>query len=191
MTRNDRFESELRVVRHRFGQNVSNGEIDGLLEQVVLEHDEPGLDLRRIVHDRVEIGYHLRGRDGARIDIEITRVKSNSWRKGRVQMTGCKLIACAMARTRSSISPKGGAERVGGDAREVLHDLLRPPKLCDDLFVGERCEWRMAPRVHPELVSKHVFRLKYDGLLKDTTSDGEERRLEVVYCSGMSAGSGV
>lgn len=124
----------------------------------------------------------------------------------RVHITGVRPIAVAMARTRSLyavvhqyshltiIDQRGGqrkvhhvldvsvgrAEGVRSNASNIFYDLLRPSKLSDNLLICQCRERGMAPCMHTNLVPGHVFHLQGVRLLKDSRSDCEERRLEVV-----------
>ena len=60
-----RLNRELGLVRERIGEDVTRGDLDGLLEQVVLEDDEAGVEGRGVAEDVLPVLEHLRRADGA------------------------------------------------------------------------------------------------------------------------------
>ena len=67
----DRLDLERRLVRERIGEDVTSGDVDRLLEEIVLENDETSVDGGRVADDVLPVVEHLgRGREAAG-DVEI------------------------------------------------------------------------------------------------------------------------
>ena len=67
----DRLDLERRLVRERIGEDVTGGDVDRLLEEIVLENDETSVDGGRVADDVLPVVEHLGGAHGAARDIEV------------------------------------------------------------------------------------------------------------------------
>lgn len=112
-------------------------------------------------------------------------------------MTGVRPIANEIARTRSlrtklSIEKKRNkryicslyisvrwAHHVGRDTQDVFDDFLRPPKLSNDLFVGQGRQGEVTPCMNGNLMLTHVLALKHGPVIEDARSNDEESGFEL------------
>ena len=67
----DGLDLERRLVRKGIGQNVPSGDVDALLEQIVLKDNETSVDSGRVANDVLPVVEHLGGAHGAARDIEV------------------------------------------------------------------------------------------------------------------------
>ncbi len=119
------------LVVERGVERIADGEVDGDLEEVVLEHDEAGVHERRVAEQALEDAVLLLRRDRAGGNVPVciaglvsTFVYGDMYPKDVplvskgppgpvVQMIGRMPMALEMARTRLSMSPKGARMKVG------------------------------------------------------------------------------
>lgn len=59
------------LVRERVRENITSGDIDGLLEQIVLEDNEAVVNCSRVANDALPVVEDLFRRDGTAVDIEV------------------------------------------------------------------------------------------------------------------------
>lgn len=71
--RDDRHDVQRRVVGQCSGENVACCDIDRLCKQVVLEHDEPSVNLVGLVDNSIPVRKNLRSRDGTASNVVICR----------------------------------------------------------------------------------------------------------------------
>lgn len=71
VARDDGLDRERGLVREGVGEDVARGDLDRLLEQVVLEDDEARVDRRRVAEDVLPVEEHLLDRRGAAVDVEV------------------------------------------------------------------------------------------------------------------------
>ena len=70
-TSDDGLDPERRLVRESIRQNVVHRDVHGLLEKIVLEHDEASVDHARVVDDAVPVVQDLLRVRGAASDVEV------------------------------------------------------------------------------------------------------------------------
>ena len=75
-----RLQLERRLVRQCLRQDVSRRDVDSLLEQVMLQHDEACIDCGRVAQDLIKVVDHLRDGDGAPGNVEVAGVKGGCLR---------------------------------------------------------------------------------------------------------------
>jgi hypothetical protein len=75
---------------------------------------------------------------------------------------------------------KGGKTHVGGNAGDIVNNLLRPSQLSHNLLVRERRQARVRPSVDRELMAHHVLGLNHLGTGDGAGTDDEEGRFEVL-----------
>lgn len=83
------------------------------------------------------------------------------------------------------------SESVRRDTNGVLDNLHSPSKLGDNLLVGERGKRSVGPGVDGDLVTSGVFRLEHLRSGKDSRTDDEEGRLDVLLVQVVEQDGGV
>jgi hypothetical protein len=174
----DRLKSQLRSTSESVWQDVSGGNLDGLLEEIMLEDDETCVHRRGVAHNVLPVLENLAGCDSSCVDVVVSGVKRGEGAKAGPhdgRQTHCQgdssnpIINVAEGRSHS----------VWCDTQDILDNFLAPPKLSDNLFVREGCKGRsMAPGVHGDMMLAHVLDLKNGREGNCARTDDKERGLE-------------
>lgn len=133
----DRHEVELRVPPcQSIRQDVANGQVDGLLVQVVRKDDEAAVECRSGLEDGVELLDDLR--DGfARGDVPVLRVELFAARR-TCPDDGREVHGLADGANAVVNVAVWWTHGVGRDTGDLANGFASPAKFGDDLFVRER-----------------------------------------------------
>lgn len=160
------------------GQDVTDGEVDGGLVQIVLQDDEPSVELFGRLQDGVEPGQRGLTVGTTSGNVPVVRIKDDAVTGGpddrgqtHLCSDGSDTVVDVTVRR-----PEGS----GSDTDRVLDDLHRPTELGDDLGVGEVGQVRVGPGVDRDLVTGHVFADDHLGSGQDSGTDDEEGGLQVI-----------
>jgi hypothetical protein len=173
------------------GQDISSGNLNGLLEKVMFEDDETSVQRRSVGKDVLPILQNLARGDSSCVDVVISSVESRSGAdtgphdgsQPHRQGNGTNPVIYVTI---------GRPHRVGRDAQDVLNNLLGPPKLRNDLFGGQGSKGSgVAPRVHGNVMLGHVLALEEGGEGNGTRTNDKERGLEGVLVEEVQEIGGV
>lgn len=158
------------------GKDVSDSEVDGLLVEIVGEDNKASGERASSVEDLVEavknLGRRETGGNVPVVGIEVAAVGTRPDNRGEAHCHGNGAHAVVNIAIR-------GTHGVRRNSSDILDRLLCPSQLRNDLLVGQRCEGRVRPGVHRELMSTHVLRLQNLGARDRAGPNHKEGRLDV------------
>lgn len=146
----------------------------------MFEDDEPSVQRRDVAHDEFPILQNLSGCDSSCVDKEVSGIECSGGTNAGPH--DGRQTHCQGDRTNPVIDvTKGRSHCVGRDTQDILDNFLTPPKLGDDLLIGEGGEGRsVTPGVDGDLVLAHILGLKDSWEGNDTRTNHKERGLEGV-----------